>query len=155
MKIILLKLFIICFFSFSSFAEDYGYISEEIAIKNAVIRIAKNSANNSAAYFEINNFKNTDIKILQASSYICSKIEIHKSETKDNVTKMIKISNGLIIPKNSKVKFETGSYHLMLIKMKSSFTKDHSVPIELTFENMDPILVNFKIVDTQNMNHNH
>ena len=104
MKIVLLKLFIICFFSFSCFAEDYGYISEEISIKNAFIRIAKNSANNSAAYFEINNFKNTDIKILQASSYICSKIEIHKSETKDNVTKMIKISNGLIISgENSKI----------------------------------------------------
>ena len=124
-------------------------------IKNAWIRITKNSANNAAAYLEISNLKNTDIQMIGANSKICNKIEIHKSITKDNITKMIKLSEGVVISKNSIVKFEPGSYHLMLMKIKYDFDVNKSVPIKLFFKDMKSININFKIVDQLNLNHSH
>ncbi len=73
---------------------------------------------NSAVYMIIKNNDTLPDTLYKAESEICKKVEIHKSyEDKRGRIRMKKVGF-VVIPPKGEFRFEPGSYHFMLIKLK-------------------------------------
>jgi copper(I)-binding protein len=73
-------------------------------------------------------------KLLGASSPVAGVVEIHEMKMEKDVMKMAALPNGLDLPAGKAVELRPGSYHVMLMDLKSPLAKDSSVPVTLTFQ---------------------
>lgn len=97
-----------------------------------------------AGYMKINNLTNKDIKIKSVKSSLFERVEIHITEMKNGMMKMVKQEN-LNIKAKGYVELKPGGLHMMLIG-KSKQVKDGSViPLTLSFDNGETITVDLKV----------
>ena len=90
-------------------------------------------SNNSVIYFVIHNNSNSDYKLVNVSSDIANKVELHKSFVDDKgVSRMVKIDN-LVIPAGTSAELKPGSTHIMLFNLKRPLKIGDKFPLSLYF----------------------
>jgi copper(I)-binding protein len=73
-------------------------------------------------------------KLVSASSAAAGVVEIHEMKMDKDVMKMAALPNGLDLPAGKTIELKPGSYHVMLMDLKSPLAADSTVPVTLTFQ---------------------
>ncbi|MFP3018513.1 MAG: copper chaperone PCu(A)C [Candidatus Tisiphia sp.] len=111
--------------------------TESIKILNAWARPSATASknNNSAIYFEIFNDSDLDYNLVNVSSDIANKVELHKSFVDEKgVSKMVKLDK-LVIPAKSSAILQPGGMHIMLLDLKTILKVADNFDLFLYFDN--------------------
>ncbi|MFQ6342019.1 copper chaperone PCu(A)C [Campylobacter sp. VTCC 70190] len=111
-----------------------GLWANDIEIKNAFVKQTPPHAQNSAIFLTIYNNTDKNIALLNAKSDISDISELHTHTHKDGKMMMEKVSK-IIIKAHSSTELKSGSYHIMLLKLKKPIDKDTKVNLNLEFDN--------------------
>ena len=98
------------------------------------------SAATSAVYLTIQNSGSQADRLVSATSDVAQSVEIHQSQVKNNVASMLKLDT-LALPAQSKIQFQPGGYHLMLIGVNRNLNPGDKISVNLQFEKSAPIPV--------------
>jgi copper(I)-binding protein len=118
------------------FAGDNG-----IMIHDQWVREAPPNAKMLAGYFSIMNMSKQDRILIGASSPQFKKVELHRSIMEGGMAKMV-AQKKVEIPAGQTVKFEPGSYHLMLMHPVKPLKAGDTVELTLKFSNGDTMKFN-------------
>jgi copper(I)-binding protein len=75
----------------------------------------------------------TDARLVGASSPVAAVGEVHEMRLEGDVMKMHPLKGGLELPAGKTVELKPGSYHIMLMDLKTSLAKDSTIPLTLIF----------------------
>lgn len=130
--------------------------TDSITIENAWSPEAPPVTKVMAGYMKINNISQKDIKIKSAKSNLFKRVEIHLTEMKDDMMKMIKQDN-LNIKAQGHIELKPGGLHMMLIGKLKPIQAGAVIPVTLTLDNGETInlKLNVKVNDSHEMMHNH
>lgn len=106
----------------------------DIEVKNAFVKQTPPHAQNSAIFLTIFNNTDKDIALIGAKSDISEVSELHTHIHKDGKMIMQKIPK-IVIKAHSSTELKSGSYHIMLLKLKKPIVKDTKVNLNLEFDN--------------------
>ena len=81
----------------------------------------------------IHNASSAERKLVKATSPISDKVQLHTHMNENGVMKMREIPE-IVVPASGKVELKPGSYHIMLIEMKSELKEGDLVPISMSFD---------------------
>ena len=95
---------------------------------------------NGAVYLTISNKGPADI-LLSAETDVCQKVELHESKMVNGLMTMNMLKKGLVIPADGVVKLKPGSYHVMLLGIRTNLNPGDTFALTLHFENHAPITV--------------
>ncbi len=91
--------------------------------------------NNSAIYLEIVNNSDTDYNLVNVSSDVANKVELHKSFVDEKgVSKMVKLDK-LVIPTKTSAVLQPGGMHIMLLDLKTILKVGDKFDLFLYFDN--------------------
>ncbi len=112
-------------------------LTASVTILNAWARpsatVSKN--NNSAIYFEIFNDSDLDYNLVNVSSDIANKVELHKSFVDEKgVSKMVRLDK-LVIPAKSSAILQPGGMHIMLLDLRTILKVGDNFDLSLYFDN--------------------
>ena len=104
-------------------------------------------ANNGAA----------DDTLLSVSSPVTNRSEVHEMAVIDDVMRMRKLPDGLVIPAGTTVELKPGGYHLMFMDVEESFKEGDMVPVVLSFEKAGDVELMLAVMPagTKGMDHGH
>ena len=132
-------IFFISLFSISS-----ANAASAIKIENAWSPEAPPVVKVMAGYMKINNLSNKDIKIKSAKSDLFKKVEIHLTQMKDGMMRMIK-QEDLNIEAKGHIELKPGGLHMMLMGKLKPVKTGSIIPVTLTFDNGETININLKV----------
>jgi hypothetical protein len=105
-----------------------------IEILDAYIAPATGGRPATAAYMVFVNTGEAD-RLVGASSAAAKAIEIHDHvTTADGMMAMVRLDDGLELPKGSRVALEPGGKHLMFIGLTGDITEGQNITVTLQFE---------------------
>ena len=107
-------------------------VAQTITISNAWARATVQGQKATGAFMTVTSKENA--KLVAVSSPVAGQVEIHEMKMDKDVMKMSALPNGLDLPAGKAVDLKPGSYHIMLMDLKLSLTKDVAVPLILTFQ---------------------
>ena len=105
-----------------------------IIIRDAWMLEAPPNARVIAGYMTIENKTSKSITLIGVSSEQFERIEVHRTEMRGDVMRMVP-QEKLEIPAKGEVSLKPGSYHLMLIGPESVPKEGEVVNLELQFDN--------------------
>jgi hypothetical protein len=111
-----------------------------IHVRDAWIREAPPNAKVLAAYFTIENHAPWADALTGVTSAGFGKIEIHRTEIKDGVARMLPQPE-LTLPSHETVKLEPNGLHLMLMEPKSAVRAGDRMTLQLTFKSAKPLSI--------------
>lgn len=104
-----------------------------IVVRDAWVREAPPGAAVLAAYFTLENPGPKEDKLVAVLCPDFGKVEIHATEIRAGVARMI-ARDALPIPPHAAVKLAPGGYHLMLHRPRRALTAGMSIKLELRFD---------------------
>lgn len=130
-----------------------AYATDKVKIKNAWISEAPPMAKSLAGYMEIHNKTDKSVLLRSIKSPGFERSEFHKTEIHEGMARMTPVSR-LVIKPHSKVVFEPGGLHLMLINPKKLIKAGDKVEMTLHFSNDTKLTFNATVKKMSSM-HNH
>lgn len=121
-----------------------AYATNTITIENAWSPEAPPVVKVMAGYMVIKNTGKNDVKILSAKSPLFSKVEIHRTEMKNGMAKMVK-QEKLLIAAGQKIELKPNGLHMMLMGKLKPVTKGMHIPVSITFDNGETINTRLKV----------
>lgn len=106
----------------------------DLVITQAWSRATPGGAKIGGGYLTIENKGSAPDRLIDGSSDIAGKIEVHEMSMNGGVMTMRPLDNGLTIEPGKTVKLAPGGLHLMLFDLKGPLKQGDKVPITLEFE---------------------
>ena len=106
---------------------------QSATFSNGVVPEAVNDM--TALYGTVSNPNGTEITLTGCQAEIAGMCQIHEVIKKDGKETMQQVQGGLVVPANGSVELKSGSYHVMLMNLKSKPTVGAAVPVTLQFSN--------------------
>ena len=97
-------------------------------------RATVGSMPNSAAYISIMNHGKLSDRLLDVTSNLARKTELHIMYMEDGVMKMRQVEGGINIPAGETIHFKPGGYHVMLIDLNAPLIANTMFEITLLFQ---------------------
>ena len=106
----------------------------------------------AAGYMGITNHGQREDRLLGGFADFAKAIEVHRTLIEDDVAKMRKLEQGLLLPAGSTVNLAPSGTHLMLVGITKELTVGERVSVTLFFEHAGQVKVELSIehVDVQN-----
>lgn len=82
----------------------------------------------------IKNTGDSDDKLIGVESPAAGRAEIHEMAMVNDVMKMRKLDDGVVIPAGQTVELKPGGLHMMFFNVKKPFAEGDKVPVTLIFE---------------------
>jgi len=101
----------------------------------------------AAGYMVIINLTDADDRFIGATSDIADKVEVHRSLIENNVAKMRRIDDGLVLPAGSTVVLKPGDSHIMFIGLTKQLVRGERHSATLYFEEAGKFEIEFDIED--------
>ena len=117
----------------SSFLVEAQAADPAIAIQDPYVRLVPPGIKATGGFMLIRNAGATDRQLIKATSPIASIVELHTHLNENGVMKMREIPE-IVVPASGKVELKPGSYHIMLIEMKSELKEGDLAPISMSFD---------------------
>jgi periplasmic copper chaperone A len=117
------------FLSFSAAAKDN---LAEVTVKDAWIRTSVPGQKATGAFMAIT--AKANLKLVGASSPVAGIAEVHEMKMDGDIMRMRAVQGGLDLPAGKTVELKPGSYHVMLLDLKTALPKDTTVPVTLVFK---------------------
>lgn len=124
----------------------------EVTVKEAWIPEAPPSAQAMGAFMTIENSDAQAVKVVKASAPNFDRVELHESIEENGMHKMI-AQPFLNIPAKGSLELKPGGYHIMLIGVQQPSKAGDVIPIELTLDNGQKIMVNTSVYKRKDMMH--
>lgn len=129
----------VCVLAIPAFADG-------IMIKDAYSRSAGPSAKTGAAFFGIMNHSGHDDRLINASSDIAKRVELHTHiESADGVMQMRQVKDGFAIEDGGMHMLQRGGDHVMFMGLLRPLTQGETVTVTLTFEHAGDITVEIPV----------
>lgn len=97
-------------------------------------------------YMRITNTGDAPDRLVGGRSPVAEDVQFHRSvRQKDGTTKMVRQEGGVAVPAGTKVSFEPGSYHVMLMGLQRPLNSDKPVPLTLRFKRAGAIDVRLAV----------
>ena len=97
-----------------------------------------------AGYMKITNLSDKDIKIQSAKSSLFKNVEIHLTEMKNGMMRMIKQDN-LNIKAKGHIELKPGALHMMLVGKLKPIKSGSVIPLTISFDNGETVSVNLDV----------
>ncbi|MDH5601748.1 MAG: copper chaperone PCu(A)C [Gammaproteobacteria bacterium] len=120
-----------------------------IKIENAWSPEAPPVAKVLAGYMTIHNLSDKDIKINNVKSSLFERVEIHITEMKNGMMKMVRQDN-LNIKAKGHILLKPGGLHMMLIGKLKPVKAGSTIPLTLSFDNGETKTINLKVTTVPN-----
>lgn len=82
----------------------------------------------------VKNNGNADDRLVAVESPSAGRVELHEMTMENDVMKMRKLENGIVILAGQTVELKSGELHLMFMEVAKPFAEGDTVPVTLTFE---------------------
>jgi copper(I)-binding protein len=125
-------IFLIIFTTFLSFQATAKDNIADVTVKDAWIRTTVPGQKGTGAFMTI--VSKDGAKLLGGSSPVAGVTEIHEMKMDGDIMRMRAVQGGLDLPAGKTVELKPGSYHLMLLDLKTALPKDTTVPVTLLFK---------------------
>ncbi|MCC8368580.1 MAG: copper chaperone PCu(A)C [Rickettsia endosymbiont of Oxypoda opaca] len=103
--------------------------------------------NNSAMYLIIKNDSGANYNLINVSSDIANKVELHQTFTDEKgISKMVKLDN-LVIPTKTSVELKPGGAHIMLYDLKQSLKEGDEFKVYLFFDDSSMKTIKVKVAN--------
>lgn len=112
--------------------DSQHHTKASIAIHDPIVKITPPGITNSAGYFHIMNHSQKDIELVNVTSDIADRTEIHEHTMKNGIMKMRKVKR-LNIPAKSTISFKPGGYHIMFLSVKEPIKEKQQLEFRLEF----------------------
>jgi hypothetical protein len=129
--------------SFSAFAHDYKV--GDLTLTHPWTRATPPKAKAGGGFVEIVNTGSESDRLINASSDVAGKTEIHEMAVTDGVMKMRKLEDGIEIPAGETVALKPGGLHIMFMGLNQSFEEGSKVPVVLTFEKAGDVTIELSV----------
>ena len=106
--------------------------NKSIDVKNAWIRTTVPGQKGTGAFMTIT--AKEGAKLVGGSSPVAGVTEIHEMKMEGDIMRMRALAGGLDLPAGKAVELKPGSYHVMLLDLKTALPKDATVPVTLFFK---------------------
>jgi copper(I)-binding protein len=114
----------------SVFAAD---AADEIQVVDAYARAVPPGQPNSALFMTLTNSGSTDRALVEASSLVANKVELHNHIDDNGVMRMRRVEK-IDIPAGGSAELKPGGYHVMLIGLHQQLTPEQEVTVQLSFD---------------------
>ena len=136
-----------------------GPAVKKVEIHDAWVRETPPNATVMAAYLTLHNHSAKTFTLVSASSPDFQRVEMHRTEEQDGMTKMLPVSR-VMLSTNGSVSFQPGGMHLMLMKPKKRFKSGDSISLTLFFTDESSLKISVPVKkgtgsDKHEMNHEH
>lgn len=119
------------FFGFSALAKDTKDNIADVAVKDAWVRTTVPGQKGTGAFMSLT--AKSDLRLVGATSPVAGVAEVHEMKMNGDVMQMRAIE-GLDLPAGKAVALRPGSFHVMLLDLKTALPKDATVPLTLVFK---------------------
>ena len=109
-----------------------GTTAGQISVLNAYVRLAPPGAKVTGAFMTLRNAGDREARLLSAVAAAASVTELHSHSNDDGVMRMRQVKE-IIVPAKGEVHLKPGSFHVMLIDMKTPLKEGDQVAISLGF----------------------
>lgn len=124
---------------------DQTYNAGELTLSQPSSVATIPNARVAGGYITItNNGKEAD-RLIGGSTDAAKKVEIHEMSMKDNVMKMRKLSEPLLIPAGETVKLGPIGFHIMFMDLVKPFKEGETVDVTLEFEKAGKVNLPFHV----------
>ena len=160
-------LFTVCaFFTFPIFSAtaQHNHASDQLAsedsnimVMNGYARATFAMAKTGAVYFMLHNQNDVDVSLtsVEVDAAIADEAQIHTTEMQGDMMRMREMKEGVTIPANGMVSFESGGYHVMLLGLKKGLEEGSEVGLTLTFDEQTTMHVVLPVKKDENQGHHH
>jgi len=108
------------------------WAAEAVDVQNAWVRATVPGQMATGAFMTLT--AKDGAKLVGASSPVAGVAQVHEMKMEGSVMKMAAVQGGLDLPAGKAVQLKPGGYHIMLMDLKSTVTKDSTVPLTLIFQ---------------------
>ncbi len=116
----------------------------ELRVDDAYVRLAATPKNPAAAYFMIVGGPKTD-RLLDVSSPVVIRTEMHESMKSGGMMSMKPIEGGVEIPAGGAVEFKPGGKHVMMFNVNPGILPPRTMPMIFVFASGERISVDAKV----------
>ena len=124
-------------------AADYKVGSLDIS--DPWSRATPKGASVAAGYMTIKNNGSTPDRLVEGSSDVASKFEVHEMKMEGSVAKMRPVKGGLEIKPGETVELKPGSLHVMFVGLKKPLSAGDHFKATLVFEKAGPVSVDYDV----------
>jgi len=111
-----------------------------ISVEDPYVRLLPKGSMATGAFMTISNSSEKTIKLLSATTSKSKITQIHNHIKENGMMKMREIPY-LEIPAKSSVKLKPGSFHIMLMQLRSDLVLGEKIKINLSFDNDEKITI--------------
>ena len=120
-------------------------IAGDIRIIEPWARATAGTAMAGAAYMTLNNTVATADRLIEASSPVAARTEMHTHIIEGDIMRMRAVE-GVDLPPGEAVEFQPGGLHVMLIGLKGPLQEGQSFPLTLNFAEAGAVTVEVKVL---------
>ena len=108
-------------------------------------------------FVTIRNTGTSDDRLVSVSSPLAGRAEIHEMAMANDVMKMRKLNDGIVVPAGQTVELSPGGLHFMFFNVKKPFAEGDKVPMTLTFEKAGEVSIELPVgpANPGEAKHNH
>ena len=110
---------------------SYCTWAQAVLVQNPWARATVQAQKNAGVFMNL--ASPNDARLVGASSPVAAFGEVHEMRMEGDVMKMRQLKGGLELPAGKTVELKPGSYHIMLMDLKTSLAKDTTIPLTLAF----------------------
>lgn len=136
----------------SSLLLSSASFANTLSIDNGYVRATPPHAQNSAAFMIINNNSDKTINLIDASSDIAARVELHSHIMEDGLMKMRQVEKIEVLA-GKQAKLQPGGYHVMFIGLKQDLEVGKLVKLTLHFDNKTTLDLELPIKKIKMMKH--
>jgi periplasmic copper chaperone A len=121
------------------------YKAGSLDISDPWSRATPKGSSVAAGYMKIKNNGSTPDRLIEGSSDVASKFEVHEMKMEDGVAKMRPVKGGLEIKPGETVELKPGSFHVMFVDLKKPLSAGDHFKATLVFEKAGPVSVDYDV----------
>ena len=108
-----------------------GAMAEAVTVSNPWARATVQGQKGAGVFMTLTS--TVDTRLMSASSPVAAFGQVHEMRMEGDVMKMHALKEGLEIPAGKTVELKPGSYHVMLMDLKTPLLKETTIPVTLVF----------------------
>ena len=117
-----------------------------VSFQDAWLRATPKGAKVAGGFGLIVNGGGADRLVSATFPAVAGKTEIHEMAVANGVMTMRPLANGIEIPASGKIELKPGSFHLMLMDLKTPLIEGQTIEGTLVFEKAGPVQVRFPVM---------
>ena len=120
--------------------------ADAITVEDPYVRSSGKSARAGAAFMVIRNQGDTDDRLIDATSDVAKRIELHTHRVDENgVARMVHVADGFAIPAGETHILKRGGDHVMFMGLNAPFEQGGMVPVTLIFEQAGEVQIEIPV----------